>query len=103
MVVWQLLAHGLITGCALGVVAISFSLIYATTQIFHVAHAGIYTMGGYLTWSLITHGVPAPLALLLAMLVCAAVGALIQRYLYQRLAQRRATPLVILIASLGTL
>ena len=44
---------GLVTGCALGVVAISFSLVYATTKIFHVAHAGIYTLGGYLAWSLV--------------------------------------------------
>ena len=49
----QLLVNGLVTGCALGVVAISFSLVYATTKIFHVAHAGIYTLGGYLAWSLI--------------------------------------------------
>ena len=62
----QLLVNGLVTGCALGVVAISFSLIYATTKIFHVAHAGIYTMGGYLAWSLVTHGVPSVVALLLA-------------------------------------
>ncbi len=64
MLLLQLLANGLVTGCALGVVAISFSLVYATTKIFHVAHAGIYTMGGYLAWSLVEHGVPDLLALL---------------------------------------
>ena len=53
MLALQLLATGLVTGCALGVVAISFSLVYATTKIFHVAHAGIYTLGGYLAWSLV--------------------------------------------------
>ncbi len=103
MVLLQLLAQGLVTGCALGVVAISFSLIYATTRIFHVAHAGVYTMGGYLAWSLTRRGVPDPIALLLAMLICTAVGALIQHQLYHRLERRRATPLVILIASLGVL
>ena len=99
----QLLAQGLVTGCALGVVAISFSLIYATTRIFHVAHAGVYTLGGYVAWSLIQHGVPDVLALILAVAACTAVGALIQQQLYHRLEQRRATPLVILIASLGVL
>ena len=58
MLALQLLVTGLVTGCALGVVAISFSLVYATTKIFHVAHAGIYTLGGYLAWSLMTCGVP---------------------------------------------
>ena len=58
MLALQLLVTGLVTGCALGVVAISFSLVYATTKIFHVAHAGIYTPGGYLAWSLTTWRVP---------------------------------------------
>lgn len=99
----QLLVNGLETGCALGVVAISFSLIYATTKIFHVAHAGIYTMGGYLAWWMVSHGVPSLVAMLLAVAACTAGGALIQSQLYARLERRRATNLVILIASLGTL
>jgi branched-chain amino acid transport system permease protein len=99
----QLLVNGLETGCALGVVAISFSLIYATTKIFHVAHAGIYTMGGYLAWWLVTLGVPFLVALLFAVAACTAGGALIQSQLYARLERRGATHLVILIASLGTL
>ncbi len=103
MLALQLLATGLVTGCALGVVAISFSLVYATTKIFHVAHAGIYTMGGYLAWSLMTRGVPPFIALLVAMAACTVVGALIQHQLYARLERRRATHLVVLIASLGAL
>lgn len=103
MLLLQLLVNGIVTGCALGVVAISFSLVYSTTRIFHVAHAGIYTLGGYLAWSCVMHGIPDPLALVLAMLACAALGALIQTQLYARLERRRATHLVMLIASLGAL
>lgn len=99
----QLLVNGLEAGSALGVVAISFSLVYATTKIFHVAHAGIYTMAGYLAWWLVTLGVPFLAALLAAVAVCTAGGALIQSQLYARLERRRAPPLVILIASLGAL
>jgi len=103
MVLLQLLLNGVVTGCALGVVAISFALVYSTTRIFHVAHAGIYTLGGYLAWSCVTHGVPDPLALLLAMLACTLLGALIQAQLYARLERRGATHLIVLIASLGAL
>jgi branched-chain amino acid transport system permease protein len=99
----QLLVNGLVTGCALGVVAISFGLIYATTKLFHVAHAGIYTLSGYLAWSLVRHGVPDIAALLIAMAAAALLGAAIQGVLYAELERRRATHLVILIASLGTL
>ncbi len=103
MLALQLLATGLVTGCALGVVAISFSLVYATTKIFHVAHAGIYTLGGYLAWSLVVHGAPMLVAVLISVAACAALGALIQSQLYARLERRRATHLVVLIASLGAL
>ena len=103
MLLLQLLVNGIVTGCALGVVAISFSLVYSTTRIFHVAHAGVYTLGGYLAWSCATRGIPDPLALVLAMLACAVLGALIQTQLYARLERRGATHLVVLIASLGAL
>jgi len=103
MLALQLLATGLVTGCALGVVAISFSLVYATTKIFHVAHAGIYTLGGYLAWSLVLYGAPLLIAALLSVAACAVLGALIQSQLYARLERRRATHLVVLIASLGAL
>jgi branched-chain amino acid transport system permease protein len=103
MLALQLLCNGIVTGCALGIVAVSFSLVYATTKIFHVAHAGVYTMGGYVAWSMLGHGFPAPVAFLTAIIACTALGSLIQSVLYARLERRRATHLVILIASLGTL
>ena len=74
-------------------IAISFSLVYATTKIFHVAHAGIYTLAGYLAWSLVTHGAPAIVALAGAIVGCTALGALIQHQLYARLEDRKSTRL----------
>jgi branched-chain amino acid transport system permease protein len=103
MLALQLLVNGLVTGCALGVVAISFGLIYATTKLFHVAHAGVYTLAGYLAWSLVRRGVPELPALLIVMAAAALVGAAIQYFLYGALERRRATHLVVLIASLGML
>jgi branched-chain amino acid transport system permease protein len=103
MLALQLLCNGIVTGCALGIVAVSFSLVYATTKIFHVAHAGVYTMGGYIAWAMLRHGFPAFIAFPVAIAACTALGALIQGLLYARLERRRATHLVVLIASLGTL
>jgi branched-chain amino acid transport system permease protein len=99
----QLLVNGIATGAALGMVAVSFSLVFATTRIFHVAHAGIYSLGGYLAWSLARRGAPDALALVGAMALCAAVGAIVQKQMYERLDRRGATQLVVLIASLGLL
>jgi branched-chain amino acid transport system permease protein len=103
MLALQLLCNGIVTGCALGIVAVSFSLVYATTKIFHVAHAGVYTTGGYVAWTMLRHGLPAPIAFAAAVAACTALGALIQGLLYARLERRRATHLVVLIASLGML
>jgi branched-chain amino acid transport system permease protein len=103
MLALQLLCNGIVTGCALGIVAVSFSFVYATTKIFHVAHAGVYTTGGYVAWSMLGHGFPPAVAFITAIAACTALGALIQVLLYARLERRRATHLVVLIASLGTL
>ena len=97
----NLLINGLVWGCALGMVAISFSLIFATTRFFHVAHAAVYSLGGYLAWSMMKRGAPEFVALLAAVLACGLVGAAIQKLLYERLDRRGATHLVVLIASLG--
>ena len=83
--------------------AISFSLIYSTTKIFHVAHAGVYTMAGYVAWSLASRGAPDIVTLVVTVAASMAMGAFIQHQLYARLERRRATPLVVLIASLGAL
>ncbi len=103
MLALHLLVNGLVTGCALGMVAISFSLVYSTTRIFHVAHAGIYTLGGYVAWSVVSHGMPDVLGVVAALIAATALGALIQHFLYRSLERRHATHLVVLIASLGAL
>ena len=103
MLFLRLLADGVVSGCAVGVVAVTFTLIYSTTRVFHVAHAGIYTLAGYVTWLATTNGVPFVAAVAAAVAVCAGVGALIQSQLYSRLTRRGAPPLVLLIASLGSL
>jgi branched-chain amino acid transport system permease protein len=99
----QLIADGLVNGCAIGVVAITFTYVYTTTGVFHVAHAGIFTLGGYLAWYLSKEGIPFFLCVVLAMLISAAIGAAIEKGIYERLLKRQATPLVQLIASLGLL
>ena len=99
----QLLFDGVINGCAIGLVSISFAYFYATTGIFHVAHAGIYTLGGYVALYLTGIGVPFVPALLLAMACCVLVGVLAQALLYQKLEAKKASTLVMMIASIGLL
>ncbi|PWV98823.1 branched-chain amino acid transport system permease protein [Hoeflea marina] len=99
----QLIADGVVTGCAIGLVAVSFAYFYATTGIFHVAHAGIYTLCGYIAWYLTGLGIPFILALIASILCGALVGMFVQVTLYQTLENKGASPLVKLIASIGVL
>jgi branched-chain amino acid transport system permease protein len=103
MLLLQLIVDGIVSGCAVGVVALTFSYIYSVTGVFHVAHAGVYTLGGYVTWWLTGLGAPFGLALLASVMVAGALGILIQKTIYERLARSKAPPLVLLIASLGVL
>jgi branched-chain amino acid transport system permease protein len=103
MLYMQLMVDGVATGCAVGLVAVSFAYFYATTGCFHVAHAGIYTLCGYVAWYLTGLGVPFWMALLAAIAAGGLVGALVQATLYARLGKREASPLVKLIASIGVL
>src|ERR1700761_2809464 len=103
MIALQLLLNGLVTGCALGMVAMSFSLVYSTTKIFHIAHAGIFTFAGYAAWTMVSWNVPEVVAFVATIILCALSGGAIQRYLYEPMARSQATPLVVLIASLGIL
>lgn len=99
----QLLADGVINGCAIGLVSISFAYFYASTGVFHVAHAGIYTLGGYAALYLTGIGLPFLPALLLAMLFCVIIGLAAQAFLYRNLEEKGASPLVMMIASIGLL
>jgi branched-chain amino acid transport system permease protein len=103
MLFLQLLMDGLITGCAVGLVAVSFSLVYSTTKVFHVAHAGIYTLGGYIAWYVASFDAPFFVAIAAGAACAAVVGGVIQTLIYDQLERRSATPLVMLIASLGVL
>jgi branched-chain amino acid transport system permease protein len=103
MVILQLLINGLVTGTGLGMVAVSFALVYSTLRIFHVAHAGVWTLSGYVAYSVTRAGLPLAAGLAGGILAAAAAGALIQWLIYAPLARRGASNLVVLIASLGLL
>lgn len=98
-----LAADGVATGCAIGIVAVTFAYLYTTTGTFHVAHAGVYTFCGYIAWFLVGAGMPFIPAFLLAILGGALIGSAIQGLLYARLEKSKASPLVMLIAAIGVL
>lgn len=102
--VLQLVITGLAIGSIYALVAMGFALIYGTTHHFHIAHIGVLTATGYVTYMAATvAGLPLVVTLLVAVAGGALLGTLIVRFLYTPLEERGASHLVVFIASLGLL
>ncbi len=99
MLFFDLFVEGLVQGSIYALIAIGLTLVYGLLRILHVAHAGMFTLGGYLSvWATNASGSFA-LSLLGAALVAGIVGILLYRLCYRPILHR--PPHVALIASIG--
>jgi branched-subunit amino acid ABC-type transport system permease component len=99
----QLLFNGIVTGTIFSLYAISFSIIYGTTKIFHFAHGMVFTCGAYFTYLFhVMLGMNIIPSILLSMVFTSLLGMAINFIIYEPLQRRKAGPLVLLVASLGT-
>jgi len=84
------------------VIAFGFSIIYHSARFFHIAHAATLTCAAYFTFFFsIQLQCPVWLAIPLAILCATGVGMLSELALYKSLRRRNATPMALMIASLG--
>lgn len=98
----QYIANGLCLGAVIAIVGLGFGLIYSTTRVFHIAHAGIYTLTGYALWAAMSSlKLPLTVSILLALAISALAGMLIEWIVYQPLAVRSASTAVVMISSVG--
>jgi len=83
-------------------IAFSFTVAYYPTRFFNIAHAATLTFAAYFTFLFSSQlQCPVWLAIPLAILCATAVGMLSEIALYKPLRKRNATPMILLIASLG--
>jgi len=95
----DLCIQGLIQGAIYALIALGLTLVYGLLRILHVAHAALFTLGGYVG-VVVTNGSGSfLLALLTAMLLVGVIGMASYRVIYKPLLTR--TPLIALIASIG--
>jgi branched-chain amino acid transport system permease protein len=100
--VFQLLASGIVLGSRYALVAVSFGIIYSTTQVFHLAHAATYAVAAYAAiWAGNSAGMPLPVALLFGIFVAMVLGAVMELAMYRPMRKRSATKLAMFLASLG--
>ena len=95
----DLCIQGLIQGAIYALIALGLTLVYGLLRILHVAHAALFTLGGYIG-VVVTNGSGSfLLALVTAMLIVGVVGLASYRVIYKPLLN--LMPLIALIASIG--
>lgn len=98
----QLTVSGLVVGMTYALLGVSFGIIYATTRIFHLAHAVPYAGAPYAAiWAFDHLGLGLLLSCLVGLLVGTALGLLIELLAYRPMVRRDATLLTIFLVSLG--
>jgi branched-chain amino acid transport system permease protein len=95
----ELALQGLVNGSMYAIVAVGLTLIYGLLRVLHVAHAGLFTLGAYVTVLLTNATGSLVVGTLISMLVVGLVGMVVYRLLYEPLLAQ--PPYVALIASIG--
>ena len=95
----ELLIQGLIHGSMYAIIAVGLTLVYGLLRILHVAHAGLFALGGYLGLLITNATGNLALGMFLAFVLVGIGGMLMYRLCYQPILDR--PPYVALIASIG--
>ena len=95
----ELLVQGLIQASIYAMIAVGLTLVYGLLRILHVAHAGLFTLGGFIGVIVTNATGSLALALVVAMVVVGIIGMAIYRLAYQPIL--KYPPFVALIASIG--
>lgn len=96
------LLNGLSLGSIYALVALGYSMVYGIVQLINFAHGDIIMVGGYTIYLvMVVAGLPAWLAVLAPIVVCALASVLIERIAYHRLLTHNAERISLLITALG--
>src|SRR3954454_11228539 len=113
---FQDVLNGLSIGGVYAVFALGYTLVFSILGIINFAHAAVFTLGAYFTYTLmgqafgfngllahasLPFGLPFVLALLGGSLLAGVVAVVIERLAFRPLRTRGADPLLTLVSSLG--
>ena len=98
----QLIFNSIIAGAIYMMIALGFNLIYSTVKFFDVGYGALIAAGGYTVFLFYKKiGLDLTLSILLGLLIVGTLGYLINTFIYKRLRARKASNMVLLVASLG--
>ncbi len=100
----QVIVNGLIAGSIYALVAAGFSLIYSTNRFIHFAHGAVIAFAAYMLYTFFSLlNLPFSMAIVMTLLVTAVLGVGLYKLVYQSLLKKKASMVILLIASLGLL
>ncbi len=101
-IVPQLVLNSIIAGAIYTLVALGFNLIYGATKFFNLTHGVLATAGGYAVFYFgKTLGWNVYLAVIIAIILAGLIGYGLDKIIYRPLRGRKASNMVLLVASLG--
>jgi branched-chain amino acid transport system permease protein len=100
----QLLINGLIAGAIYALVACGFSLIYSVCKFVHFAHGAVIAVSAYFLYFLFSmFGLNFVFSVILSIIFASFLGFLINQFVYKQLRKRKASNVILLIASVALL
>ena len=99
----QQLVNALSLGCVYALFALGFTLVFGVLGVINLSHGAVFTVGAYAALYVVTQlALPLWAALVVAFVVSAALGILIDVLVLRPLRRRNAPHLIPMIATIGT-
>ena len=94
------LVNGISLGSVYAIIALGYSMVYGIAKMLNFAHGDVIMIGGYISFCATQYWGMSPLmSVVIAMIVCTALGVVIERLAYKPL--RQASSLAVLITAIG--
>jgi branched-chain amino acid transport system permease protein len=91
----QVVTNGLCIGLTYVLIALGFTVVFGIMGVVNYAHGEFYMLGAFLCLTFMTMGASYPLALVLAVVTVACLGALMEKYLLDRFRSNLQTCMII--------
>lgn len=94
------LINGISLGSIYAIIALGYTMVYGIAKMLNFAHGDVIMIGAYVSFCATQYmGLPAVVSVVLAMIVCTALGVIIEGLAYKPL--RQAPSLAVLITAIG--
>jgi|SRR3989344_3612132 len=98
----QVIVNSIIAGSIYALVGLGFTMIFRTAKFFDLGYGALTAVGGYMVFLLYKKfDFPLIVGVVIAIVITALIGLLMDKVIYTRLRERKASNMVLLVASLG--